>query len=103
MLLWEGHRRAPATSQEAQGPPVPTAAGGRSLSPPHNGVPGVPPQRHSLRAQVSGGSADDRDHGSQHLLLQQHLAQQRVGALCRQREERAMLDPPARGGGRHSP
>lgn len=43
MLLWEGHRRAPATSQEAQGLPVPTAAGGRSLSPPHNECPASRP------------------------------------------------------------
>lgn len=59
---------------------------------PHNGVPSVPPQHHSLGAQVSGGSADDEDHGSQHLLLQQCLAQQRVDALCRQREGRDTLE-----------
>lgn len=76
-------------------PPNRQQQGGCSLPPPHNGVPSIPPQRHSLRAQVSGGSADDWDHGSQHLFLQQCLAQQRVGALCRQQEERDMLEPAA--------
>ena len=47
---------------------------------------------------MSGGSTDDGDHGSQHLLLQQSLAQQRVGALCRQWEERDALEPAAQSG-----
>lgn len=92
--------------------------GARSPPTPHDGVPGVPPQHHSLRAQVSGGSADDKDHGSQHLFLQQCLAQQRVDALCRQPEGRDTLElagqreeagtapcpspPPSRGSGARS-
>lgn len=49
----------------------------------HNGTPSFLPQLHLLRAQVSGGSTDDWDHGSQHLFLQQCLAWKSVGALCR--------------------
>lgn len=55
---------------------------------PPDTVSGIPHQHYSLRAKVSGGSADNRDHGSQHLLLQQRLAYQWVAALCRQQVER---------------
>lgn len=55
---------------------------------PPDAVSGTPHQHYSLRAKVSGGSADNRDHGSQHLLLQQRLAYQWVAALCRQQVER---------------
>lgn len=73
--------RVTGNSQEEQGHPV--QQGACSLLPPHNGAPSFLPQLHSLRAQMSGGSTDDWDHGSQHLFLQQGLAWQGMRALCR--------------------
>lgn len=57
--------------------------GACSLLPPQDGAPSFLPQLHSLRAQMSGGSTDDWDHGSQHLFLQQGLAWQCMRALYR--------------------
>lgn len=79
------------------GPPPWSSRGGRSL-------PRVPRQHYSLRAKVGGGSADHGDHGGQHVLLQQRLAQERVGALCRQQEERdVQLPSSASGRGQQGP
>lgn len=73
MLLWEHHHRTPRRHEATPG----SSRGERSLR-------CAPRQQYSLRAKVGGGSTDHRDHGSQHVLLQQRLAQEWLGALCRQ-------------------
>lgn len=86
MLLWERHQRTPEYL-------LCGAAEGHAACLPHEAASSIPHQHYSLRAKVSGGSADNRDHGSQHLLLQQRLAYQWVAALCRQRVEREVVEP----------
>lgn len=86
MLLWECHQRIPEYL-------LCGAAEGHAACPSPEAVSSIPHQHYSLRAKVSGGSTDNRDHGSQHLLLQQRLAYQWVAALCKQRVEREAVEP----------
>lgn len=82
MLLWEHRHRTPRRHGATPG----SSRGERSLR-------CAPRQQYSLRAKVGGGSADHGDHSSQHVLLQQRLAQERLCAHCRQQEGRDLVLP----------